>query len=381
VARIVFIWVAGFFQGLRTKLRCEGLRKSGFGDGVQATLLGLAITIILALVTALVGPLFVDWGHYRTDFEVQASRMTGLDVHVAGPIDVRLLPTPTLVLQQVEIARPGDASALKARKLGLELALKSLVRGEIRASNVRIEGGDIAVGLDRSGKINWPAPTVGFDADAVSIQQLDVVDSRAVLTDAVSRSRLVLDKLEFKGEVRSLAGAIKGEGSFYLSGQHYPYRLGASRGTDDRGGLRLRVNIDPINKPFTADADAAIWIENGMLRYDGNLQLARPVGRAVAGAGELITEPWRVTSRIKGDGTAAVLEQVEFQYGPDDRAIKMRGDARIAFGAAPQVDAVMFSPSVDLDRILALPEAARRRPLIATPRSRNFSRAHICRCR
>jgi hypothetical protein len=36
---------------------------------LQTTLLGLAIALILALVTALVGPLLVDWGTYRSRFE------------------------------------------------------------------------------------------------------------------------------------------------------------------------------------------------------------------------------------------------------------------------------------------------------------------------
>ena len=36
---------------------------------MQRALLGAAIALILVLVTALVGPLFVDWGRYRETFE------------------------------------------------------------------------------------------------------------------------------------------------------------------------------------------------------------------------------------------------------------------------------------------------------------------------
>ena len=61
---------------------------------MQTTLLGLAIAIILALVTALVGPLFIDWNKYRGEFEDRASQLTGLQLRVAGPIEARLLPTP-----------------------------------------------------------------------------------------------------------------------------------------------------------------------------------------------------------------------------------------------------------------------------------------------
>ena len=60
-----------------------------------------------------------------------------------------------------------------------------------------------------------------------------------------------------------------------------------------------------------------------------------------------------------------MLEQIEFQYGPDERAIKLRGDAKLTFGSQPQVNGVLSSPQLDLDRMLALPEETRRRPLVA----------------
>jgi len=79
----------------------------------------------------------------------------------------------------------------------------------------------------------------------------------------------------------------------------------------------------------------------------------------------LIIEPWRVTSRIRGDSAAAVLEQIEFQYGPDDRAVKLRGNADLKFGRQPEFKGALSSPHIDLDRVLALPESARRHPLAA----------------
>ena len=59
---------------------------------LQTTLLGLAIAIILALVTALVGPLLIDWGSHRSVFETEASRLIGVNVRVAGAIEARSSP-------------------------------------------------------------------------------------------------------------------------------------------------------------------------------------------------------------------------------------------------------------------------------------------------
>ena len=343
---------------------------------MQTTLLSLAILIILALLAALVGPLFIDWGTYRGEFERRASLLTGLEFRVTGPIDARLLPTPTLKLQGIEFSRPGDSSKVRARALHLEFALGALLRGEWRIEDARLEAPQLSIGLDDAGRVVWPVPSIGFAPEGVSIQRLEIEGGQAVLEHAGSGSRVALDKIEFKGELRSLAGPVKGEGAFTVSGQHYPYRIAMSRVADD-GGVKVRLNIDPIDRPFNAEADVSIWVEGGAPRFEGSVALSRPVGRAPAGGRALIIEPWRVTSRLKGDSDAAVLEQIEFQYGAEDRAIKLRGDAKLTFGSEPQLVGVLSSPQLDLDRMLALPEETRRRPPIAIKAlADSFSGAH-----
>ena len=130
---------------------------------MQTTLLGLGIAIILALVTALVGPFYVDWGSYRGEFEARARQLTGLDFRVTGGMDARLLPTPTIVLQGVEFGRPDESSKVRARVLRIEFALGALIRGEWRIADARLEGPEFAAGLDPAGRVAWPLPKLGFD--------------------------------------------------------------------------------------------------------------------------------------------------------------------------------------------------------------------------
>src|SRR2546423_12316160 len=104
------------------------------------------MAIILALITALVGPHFVDWTQYRATFEREATQLAGMPVRIAGPIDVRILPTPTLTLGRVEIGSVAEPRA-KARELYAELALGSLMRGAVRASELRIVGPEISLGI------------------------------------------------------------------------------------------------------------------------------------------------------------------------------------------------------------------------------------------
>src|SRR5262245_46442087 len=242
------------FRGLRTPPGAKGFGRTWGGDGVQTTLLGVAIAIILALVTALVGPLFVDWNSYRGEFETRASRLTGLDFRVTGAIDARLLPTPTLTLEGLEFGRPEEGSKVRARLLRIEFALGALARGEWRIADAHLEGPEFSAGLDGSGRLAWPVPKLGFSLESVSIARLHIQDGRASLADAANDGHLVLEKLEFTGELRSLAGPAKGRGplrrrrpALSLSHRHQPdrrgqRRQGALRGRSDRpaAGRRSR---------------------------------------------------------------------------------------------------------------------------------------------
>jgi len=107
---------------------------------MQTTLLGVAVVIILALVAALVGPLFIDWSQHRSEFEAQAAWVTGLEFRIKGRIDTRLLPTPTLTLHDIEVGQPGGGSPVRVRALHVEYELGALVRGEWRMSEASLDG-------------------------------------------------------------------------------------------------------------------------------------------------------------------------------------------------------------------------------------------------
>ncbi|MEX1083964.1 MAG: AsmA family protein, partial [Xanthobacteraceae bacterium] len=84
---------------------------------MQTTLLGIAIAIILALVAALAGPLFIDWNGFRPAIEAEASRLIGAPVRVTGPIDAAVLPTPSLTLHGIEAGPANGSGQIRARSL------------------------------------------------------------------------------------------------------------------------------------------------------------------------------------------------------------------------------------------------------------------------
>src|SRR3974390_1994368 len=187
------------------------------GDPVQTTLLGLAIAFIVVLLAALIGPYFIDWNQFRPQFEAEAAKVIGAPVRVAGGLDARLLPTPTLRLRSVVVGGANDLGKVRADKLDVEFSLGELMRGQWRANELTIGGLSLDLGLDRDGRIDRPAATGKFNWASLSIDRLNLT-GRIALHDAASRSTLELSDIAFSGDVRSLAGAVRGGGNFTLSG-------------------------------------------------------------------------------------------------------------------------------------------------------------------
>ena len=330
---------------------------------MQTTLLAVAIAIILALVAALVAPLVVDWSLYRSAFEDEASRLTGLTVRVNGTIEARILPSPHIKLRDVEVGEAGREPQIRAGVVELEVGLGPLVRGEVRATEVRLLMPQIRLGLDASGALDWPSPSSSFDAETLTVSRLNVENGRVTFTDAASGSRLVLEKLSFNGDIRSFLGPFNGEGAFVAGGESFGFRISGNRVGED-GKLKLRLGVDPTTQPLTTEIDGSLGFERGVPQFDGTLSLARPVGVTLAGGVRVMSNPWQLAGKISATPAAAALKELAFQYGPEERAAVFNGKAELKFGAHPRLDGELSAHQVDVDRMLAAPDMTHRPPLV-----------------
>jgi hypothetical protein len=331
---------------------------------LQTTLLSLAIAIIVAIVAALVAPLFIDWGAYRTVFEREATRLTGVEISVEGGIEARLLPSPRLELHNVAFGS-GDEK-LRARALTIEFALAPLVRGEWRAAEVRLAGPQLKLALDDKGALGGPALALDIDPDAISIERLGIEDGKLLIEDAAGHNTYALEKLWFNGDLRSLAGPMKGEGAFVTGGELYPFRLSTGRAA--AGALKLHLNVDPVNLAFNVEADGTLGFTDRP-QFEGTLAISRPVGIAASNATSLVTQPWRFGGKVKVTPASALMQDAEFQYGSDPQAVRLTGTAALTFGARPRFDGVLSARQIELDKFTAeggaviLPPAATIRRL------------------
>ena len=319
---------------------------------MQTTLLGLAIAFIIALLAALIGPLFVDWNQYRPKFEAEATRIIGMPVRVAGELDARLLPTPTLRLRSVTVGGSNDLGKLGADKLDVEFSLGALMRGEWRATELTINGMAADLGLDGKGRVDLPSARGSFNLASLAIERLNLT-GRIALHDAASRSTLELKDIVFNGDVRSLAGAVRGDGSFTASGLRYPFRVSSGPSADGTA-TRIHLNIDPGERPIVADLEGALTFGERVPRFDGALTLAAPPAKAASKGNAAVTTPppWKVTAKLKADPAAAKFDQIEASIGTEDTALKVSGAGDLKFGASPLLSVVLSARQLDADKLI-----------------------------
>ena len=320
---------------------------------MQTTLLGLAIAFIIALLTALIGPYFIDWNQFRPQFEAEAGTIMGVPVRVAGELDARLLPAPTLRLRSVTFGGNNDLGRLRADKLDVEFSLSALMRGEWRATELTVNGMAVDLGLDARGRVDLPSTASGtFNLASLAIERLNLT-GRIALHDAASRSTLELSDIAFSGDVRSLAGSVRGDGRFTASGTRYPFRI-SSGPSADGSATRLHLNIDPGERAILADLEGVLAFDNRLPKFDGALTLAVPAAKK---AGEAGPTPWKLTAKLKADPAGAKFDQIDASFGAEDNALKVGGVGDLRFGASPLLRAVLSARQIDADKLAGKDDA------------------------
>src|SRR5258708_28036249 len=159
------------------------LQATVWSTAVQTTLLSFGIAVILALLAAVIGPAFIDWGEYRAVIESEASQMLGAPVRVGGAIDVRLLPTPSLKLGNVQIGPAASAEKVTTRGLAMEFGLRTLMQGQLRVSQITLDRPEMRGGLDQSCVAQIPDLNIRFDPNQLPITRLTINEPHFLLAD------------------------------------------------------------------------------------------------------------------------------------------------------------------------------------------------------
>ncbi|MGQ4273133.1 AsmA family protein [Terrihabitans sp. B22-R8] len=317
---------------------------------MNATLTGLGLALVAALIAALIGPFFIDWSDYRTEFEQQAGRITGVPVRVTGDVDARLLPSPRVRFGGVRIGADGEQSALQAGELTLDLALTPLLSGQYRVTKLTIGGAELTASIGQNGEIRLPIGRSAVTADLgrIAIEDIAVNDARILLHDEASDRTFHFDGVNLSGQASALSGPFKLNASG--RGEGVPFDLRVSTGSFASGTGRTNLALRAEGKPS--------------LDVDGNLRLqdGRPVlsGKAdiTAAAAQNQPAPWRIGSEIEAEPHRIAMKTLDLLYGAEGQGLRLNGQGDIALGAQPRANLALKARQFDLDRALARPADA-----------------------
>ncbi len=303
--------------------------------------------VVVALFAALLAPLFVDWTSFRQDFEREASRIMGRTVVVHGSVDARLIPFPSVTLNDVRVGAPEDGQPLvEIARFSMDAELAPFLSGEALIFDMRIEEPKARIKLFEDGTLDWargrksdiPARTVILESVAISGGEIEFVDAQT------GRTRRVTG-LDAQVSAKSLGGPWRIDGRASLDGESGAFQL--SSGQVENGALSLRARIVPDRLAFTADLDGALKVVDFRPQYGGDFTISekpRPKGEGPA-------DPIRVAGKFELSNDRIRVPEYRLEAGPREDPYVVTGEATLDTGRAPEFLLIADGQQIDVSRI------------------------------
>ena len=319
---------------------------------ILATLGGL---VVVALFAALLAPVFVDWTNFRQNFEDQASQLLGKKVVVNGAVSARLLPFPSVTMEDVTVGTDVDGTPLvRVARFSLDAELAPFLSGEARIFDMRIEEPQARIRLLADGSLDWlrgsrpsiPARTVVLEKVSVSGGTIEFIDQQS------GRDR-ILTNLDASLSARTLAGPWSIEGRAELDGEAASFGLTTSEFAG--ASLPLRMRIDPERRPFDLMLEGDLALQDGKPHYTGNFTSTWKVADAPEAfeAGQKPVPAPRVRGEFKLANDSITIPTYRLELGDFVDPYVITGEAKLDTGTNPEFLLTAEGQQVDVNRLAA----------------------------
>lgn len=280
---------------------------------------------MVALVTALLAPLFINWSDYKGRFEAEASQLLGQPVRVAGQTSARLLPFPSVTFNDIEVG-PPEAPLLRADGFSMDVELTPFMTGEILIFDMRIVRPRITVTLDETGAPIWPLPAQRLiDPAQISLENAAITDGTVTVIDPTEERTMVARNLDLTVSADGLFGPWRAVGTADLGETAVGFSASTGQFSSQGFSLQLGLEVADFLVRIQSDGRIAADAQSGQLVYAGGFRL-RP---------HLIEQAYAV----EGDFTATArgLDVADFRasFGDPADPYIVQGSAALNGGAAP----------------------------------------------
>ncbi len=335
--------------------------------------------LLLAVAAAAVVPHFIDWSDYKAEIEARATAITGHDVRIAGDIDLRLLPAPSLRAEKVTVSGAKGTPALaEIGRLDMELRLLPLFAGRVEATSVLLVApkvrladgnwkstrsraeGNTGLVVETGGEGGSAGSGLSFRLDNIQVQSGEIRIDRAG-----KHPPFVADRIDMRLSAETLAGPFKGMGTAAPGGLGL-VRVEFSVGPGETdGAMPLTVTLIPADGP---SGTGRVWIKGivsnpgddprfaGKLRIEGQ-SVRAPAGLILAGLGlpmppKALAGPMTGEATLTASGTGARIAGLAL----DLDGTSIRGDIDMTFAGPTRprslTKAVVRVNRVDLDAVM-----------------------------
>ena len=309
----------------------------------------IAVALVAVMSVALVAPYLIDWSAQRGEIEARLSAITGANVSLTGPVELRVLPTPYLALGEGLVSAPGpDGAKLSFASARLELALVKLPSGQIRFTDIRLEKPVLTITRGAGGALKLP-PLRMAGLHSTGFDRLIVQDGRVRIVGAANGATPEISGVEIDAAAPSLDGPAHLNGQF--SGpDNAPvvFRLASEKPGPER--TLLRIAVDAGQSWPAAEFDGAL--EGDPAAGINGLRLVGAATLTGTAPGEDAPTPWRIAGPITVDLARAAVRGAEFRLGPDERAIRAEGDATLAFGSPARMSVTLKAKQANVDSLM-----------------------------
>ena len=318
-------------------------------------MLGIAGLLVLVLFAALVAPYFVDWTGFRQDFERRASLILGKKVEVHGAVSARLIPFPSVTMDDVTIGRDDDGKPLvTAARFAMDMEIAPFMSGEARIFEMRIIEPKVHIALQKDGTLDWAKTgNPSIPAKIVVLENVRVSGGEVTFEDHQTGRTRKLTGLDFIASAKSLVGPWHFEGKGLIDGAAGKFTINTGI-RDAKGEVRVASHITPDALPMTADLEGTLRLVDLKLRYDGTFNAAYgakkqgdPAPVRIKGAFELASDHVR-------------LPQYQLDMGAINDPYSITGEATLDTGLNPQFLLTAEGQQVDMNAIGASGEGAKR---------------------
>ena len=325
------------------------VERSGNSFPVRYVLTIIAVALVAVMSAALVAPMLIDWSAHRAQIEARLRAISGANVSLTGPVELRLLPTPYLALGAGSLSAPGpDGPKLSFNSARLELALLELASGRVRFSDISVDKPVLTIGRGADGALRLPTLPIGR-LQSTGVDRLIARNGRVRVAGVASAPASEIEGVDIDAAVPSLDGPARLAGQFSgPEGAPVVFRLASQKPEPE--GTPLRVEVDAGPSWPAGEFEGAL--EGDAARGLTELRLAGAATLTGTAPGENEPTPWRVAGPMTVDLERAAIRGAEFRLGPEERAIRATGDATLAFGSPPRLSIDLKAKQANVDSLM-----------------------------